>query len=75
MVTPLSGAEMRELADQLSGKMKGNVFVLITWTPGQSAGAYGNYISSGERPSMIAALRELADRLEGKMDAPTPETN
>lgn len=34
-----------------------------------------NYISTGERESMIKALRETVERLEKKQDFPTPEEN
>lgn len=66
----------RQIDQELNGKpkccrMPSVGFVLLTAEFGKIDGGRVNYISNGDRASMIAMLREYLARLEGRyVDAP-----
>ena len=66
----------RQIDQELNGKPKpGRIshvgFVLLTAEFGKIEGGRVNYISNGDRESMIAMLREYLARVEGRyVDAP-----
>jgi len=71
----IGAAQMRELANLISPKLKGLGFTILVFEIGDRAGQGGSYISNCERESMIEALEETAERLKNKRDFMTPEAN